>query len=133
MTETKEKGLSSKMLGDSEGNFSKDFDTDHSVEKHRKLPLLERMESGFIFIELQNESMPPAEIEKRHVSESCAICINSYRVGDIVAWSSNPLCMHVFHRACIETWLLKERAHLQCPCCRQRFVDGMVDLEKGAV
>eukprot|EP00535_Pseudo-nitzschia_heimii_P001445 CAMPEP_0197185510 /NCGR_PEP_ID=MMETSP1423-20130617/12091_1 /TAXON_ID=476441 /ORGANISM="Pseudo-nitzschia heimii, Strain UNC1101" /LENGTH=279 /DNA_ID=CAMNT_0042636591 /DNA_START=13 /DNA_END=852 /DNA_ORIENTATION=+ len=53
----------------------------------------------------------------------CAVCLSDYRVGDVVTWSSNPKCIHVFHRDCVVDWLIKIQPETPCPCCRQEFTD----------
>ena len=57
----------------------------------------------------------------RLIPPTCAICLLSYSPGCYVTWSSNPECIHVFHRDCILVWLLKKEEPL-CPCCRREFV-----------
>jgi len=72
----------------------------------------------------------------------CAICLDSYLTSDVVCWSSNPCCSHVFHQHCILNWLVAlnrrpinpaehedadadksvERLRLTCPCCRVPFI-----------
>lgn len=42
----------------------------------------------------------------------CAVCIESYKVGDVVTVLT---CDHIFHKACIEPWLLEKRT---CPMCK---------------
>ena len=74
------------------------------------------------------QSAPPpqsaignTEPSTRLVPSTCAICLLSYSPGCYVTWSSNPECIHVFHRDCILVWLLKKEEPL-CPCCRREFV-----------
>lgn len=57
------------------------------------------------------------------VPNCCAICLCSYEVGDVVTWSSNPRCVHAFHRECVTDWLIKMQPETPCPCCRQEFTD----------
>ena len=45
----------------------------------------------------------------------CPICYDELSIGDIVSWSPNPSCNHVFHHACIKEWLLQNEG---CPFCR---------------
>lgn len=76
----------------------------------------------------------------RPVQNLCAVCLDSYSISDVVTWSSNPLCSHVFHRDCIVNWLaaqnrrsranasmqqeeLDNSIHLTCPCCRVPFIN----------
>jgi len=65
----------------------------------------------------------------RDVAGECAICISSYKIGDDVVWSSNPLCEHCFHTACMEKWLMEQLAGSLCPCCRRDFVIDPLDKE----
>merc|ERR1712125_182804 len=59
----------------------------------------------------------------RLVPNCCAVCLSEYRVGDVVTWSSNPKCIHAFHRDCVVDWLIKMQPETPCPCCRQEFTD----------
>lgn len=51
--------------------------------------------------------------------QECPICLNAYEPGDQLCWSKHAECDHVFHRSCIEPWLMK---HNQCPCCRCNYL-----------
>nr|XP_043885392.1 E3 ubiquitin-protein ligase RNF128-like [Solea senegalensis] len=42
----------------------------------------------------------------------CAVCIEAYKAGDVVTVLT---CDHIFHKACIEPWLLDRRT---CPMCK---------------
>ena len=63
------------------------------------------------------------------VPNCCAVCLSGYRVGDVVTWSSNPKCVHAFHRECVVDWLIKMQPETPCPCCRQEFTD-LEDIRK---
>lgn len=56
-------------------------------------------------------------------SNSCVICLEEYREGDTITWSSNNNCCHAFHRDCLINYLVKvkEEDTYPCPCCRQNF------------
>ena len=56
------------------------------------------------------------------VANSCAICLCSYDIDDVVVWSSNEDCTHAFHDECILAWLVKNQ-NGECPCCRCPFTD----------
>lgn len=58
----------------------------------------------------------------RKASGTCAICLCNFEEGNVVAWSSNDGCCHVFHHDCIVSWLVKQ-AQPACPCCRRDFVN----------
>ncbi len=86
-----------------------------------------------------NPSKQKDHVELRKIPNECSICLCEYTVGSDIVWSSNPKCDHVFHTACIEEWLMKQRDGPLCPCCRRDFVidpfdngrGEMDDLEKG--
>jgi hypothetical protein len=42
----------------------------------------------------------------------CNICLGPYEIGDEVR---TLLCLHQFHRECVDTWL---RSHNNCPICK---------------
>ncbi|KAJ4888999.1 RING-H2 finger protein ATL56 [Raphanus sativus] len=45
----------------------------------------------------------------------CVVCLDGFRQGQ---WCRNlPGCGHVFHRKCVDTWLVKAAT---CPVCRAR-------------
>jgi hypothetical protein len=56
----------------------------------------------------------------------CPVCMDALEVGDLVSWSPNAQCEHVFHHCCIKEWLLKQEC---CPCCRQIFLPAVNQLE----
>jgi len=76
---------------------------------HLKLPVLANGDNGV------SVDMPV----QRHVSGSCAICIDPYQAGEKVIWSTNVDCKHAFHDECILTWLSKGKK--RCPVCRHFF------------
>ncbi|KAK3163499.1 hypothetical protein QOZ80_1AG0004500 [Eleusine coracana subsp. coracana] len=47
----------------------------------------------------------------------CAFCLSGVRDGDEVR---ELRCQHVFHRACLDAWLVRPRA--TCPLCRDRLL-----------
>lgn len=59
----------------------------------------------------------------RTVPNCCAVCLESYDVGDHVVWSTNKSCHHAFHEECVTDWLVKMQGDHPCPCCRQVFID----------
>lgn len=58
-------------------------------------------------------------------ANSCHICLDEFRTGDIVSQSKNPQCTHTFHEACIAEWLMVP--HDSCPVCRNAFLIGYYD------
>jgi hypothetical protein len=65
--------------------------------------------------------LPPGEW--REVHNTCAICLDSYQPGQVVAWSSG--CRHAFHQDCIAHYLAKKMigGETPRPSCRQKFCD----------
>mmetsp|Transcript_651 Transcript_651/g.1560 ORF Transcript_651/g.1560 Transcript_651/m.1560 type:complete len:358 (-) Transcript_651:26-1099(-) len=69
----------------------------------------------------------------RQVPGTCPICLEQYKVGETVVWSSNSSCRDYFHERCIISWLSKRRggSDARCPCCRQHFVDDIFRAQAG--
>uniref|UniRef100_A0A7S3KVH3 RING-type domain-containing protein n=1 Tax=Amphora coffeiformis TaxID=265554 RepID=A0A7S3KVH3_9STRA len=72
---------------------------------------------------LQSTSSPstteddPLELESAHTGEKeCPICFEEFAVGQVISYSANPSCGHVFHHECIKEWLVH---HVTCPFCRK--------------
>jgi len=49
--------------------------------------------------------------------DECAICLTDIRLGDVVRQLG--ACNHVFHRPCIDLWLLQQAS---CPLCKTKVV-----------
>ncbi|KAG0537210.1 hypothetical protein BDA96_03G128800 [Sorghum bicolor] len=54
----------------------------------------------------------------------CAFCLSAVRDGEEVR---ELRCRHVFHRACIDAWLVRPRA--TCPLCRDRLLPAESDYD----
>lgn len=68
----------------------------------------------------------------RKVYGTCSICLETYKVNDVIVWSSNEECRDVFHERCITFWLSKKRKNdATCPCCRQPFIDKVLRSQAG--
>mmetsp|Transcript_10948 Transcript_10948/g.30255 ORF Transcript_10948/g.30255 Transcript_10948/m.30255 type:complete len:373 (-) Transcript_10948:1180-2298(-) len=72
----------------------------------------------------QQQGRKQEEQSQRIIGGKCAVCLLSYREGDVITWSSNPQCVHCFHERCILSWLCRSRNRKTspCPCCRQCYV-----------
>jgi len=57
----------------------------------------------------------------------CAICLEDYKVGEVVVWSCAPNseCPHVYHRDCMVEYLIRYRGGdgSPCPSCRRNYLD----------
>jgi hypothetical protein len=69
---------------------------------------------------------PPIGAEDEDDAPECPICMGELVVGQIVSWSANPDCGHVYHHECIKEWLLR---HVECPLCKHIFLP--VDEKRG--
>lgn len=49
----------------------------------------------------------------------CPVCLDSFHIGEEVAWSKLQHCRHVFHYECILPWAVL--GHIHCPVCREVF------------
>ncbi|ESQ54167.1 hypothetical protein EUTSA_v10026407mg [Eutrema salsugineum] len=57
--------------------------------------------------------------EPTEYGSDCVVCIDGFRQGQ---WCRRlPGCGHVFHRKCVDLWLIKVST---CPICRDRLEEG---------
>jgi len=72
----------------------------------------------------RRDELSSSSRQLRPVEPICAICLESYRVGDVVVWSMNKGCKHVFDRDCLLDYLMKHQdgESAPCPCCRKVFL-----------
>ncbi|CAJ1948261.1 unnamed protein product [Cylindrotheca closterium] len=66
-----------------------------------------------------NGDAAPFQEDDEDTRPACTICFNEYKPGDEICWSNHPQCNHMFHKDCIEEWLLR---HDECPCCRLNYM-----------
>ena len=61
---------------------------------------------------------------------SCAICLEPYREGEVIVWSRHKDCPHVYHRQCCVDYLLSLKVEGKpCPTCRQEYCLASDDKE----
>ncbi len=54
-----------------------------------------------------------SQLQATRFNSSCAICYNDYADGDML--NSPDKCGHLFHKECLDKWLLQKQ---ECPTCR---------------
>ena len=80
-----------------------------------------------LVVELQLPIAHQSTKNRRVVSATCAICLETYQVGHLVTWSPLQLehqqsCPHAYHTHCIRELAMSSGDKLKCPLCRQEFV-----------
>mmetsp|Transcript_60414 Transcript_60414/g.128051 ORF Transcript_60414/g.128051 Transcript_60414/m.128051 type:complete len:153 (-) Transcript_60414:977-1435(-) len=80
---------------------------------------IKREESGSLKAEDLERGFPSQLGCEGEDEQVCAVCLTEVAVDE---WSRRLNCHHVFHRECIDAWLLKRRrprCSQSCPLCRQ--------------
>jgi len=126
-----------KSSGDRERYFSGDEDNG-VAENNEEGQLLRIPRAGSPLLPAANPSACVSQSvssiqTSRQVPATCTICLEQYRAGDVVVWSSNADCRDHFHQSCIISWLSKRRggSDARCPCCRQHFIDHIFRNQAG--
>jgi len=128
-------------------------ESEELLEHQTNIPIADEEEGGYdtrgnnhyanviIHISDYNVEDDKNSLTRRHVPISCAICLTEYEVSNVVSWSANPKCPHIFHEECITKWFVSLgrlqpisdlhleddcpknvlNYQLECPCCRQEF------------
>ncbi|XP_051877494.1 E3 ubiquitin-protein ligase RNF128 isoform X3 [Pristis pectinata] len=60
-------------------------------------------------------------------ADTCAVCIEAYKPNDVVRILT---CNHLFHKNCIDPWLLEHRTCPMCKCDILKALGIEVDVEK---
>lgn len=84
----------------------------YSVSMHRRSERRLKSEAKKAIGRLQVRTLKRGDEETASDSHMCAVCIESYKAGEVVTVLT---CDHIFHKACIEPWLLERRT---CPMCK---------------
>ncbi|XP_023121751.1 E3 ubiquitin-protein ligase RNF128a [Amphiprion ocellaris] len=84
----------------------------YSLSVHRRSERRLKNEAKKAIGRLQVRTLKRGDEETTSDSHMCAVCIESYKAGDVVTVLT---CDHIFHKACIEPWLLERRT---CPMCK---------------
>lgn len=84
----------------------------YSLSLHRRAERKLKSEAKKAIGRLRVRTLRRGDEETASESHVCAVCIESYRAGEVVTVLT---CDHVFHKGCIEPWLLERRT---CPMCK---------------
>lgn len=84
----------------------------YNLSMHRRSERRLKSEAKKAIGRLQVRTLKRGDEETASDSHMCAVCIESYKAGDVVTVLT---CDHIFHKACIEPWLLERRT---CPMCK---------------
>ncbi|XP_023651732.1 E3 ubiquitin-protein ligase RNF128a isoform X2 [Paramormyrops kingsleyae] len=78
--------------------------------------------------QLQVRTLKQGDQEIGSDADTCAVCIEAYKPGDVV---SILTCNHFFHKTCIEPWLLEHRTCPMCKCDILKALGVEPDVEEG--
>ncbi|XP_029318598.1 E3 ubiquitin-protein ligase RNF128-like [Cottoperca gobio] len=84
----------------------------YSLNMHRRTERKLKSEATKAIRRLQVRKLKTGDEETKSDSDMCAVCLESYKAGELVTVLT---CEHIFHKACIEPWLLERRT---CPMCK---------------
>lgn len=84
----------------------------YSVRAHNRRQKQLKDEAKKAIGQLQVRTLEQGDQETGPEADTCAVCIDAYKPGDVV---SVLTCSHFFHKTCIEPWLLEHRT---CPMCK---------------
>uniref|UniRef100_A0A8C6TCY3 Si:dkeyp-86f7.4 n=1 Tax=Neogobius melanostomus TaxID=47308 RepID=A0A8C6TCY3_9GOBI len=84
----------------------------YNLRMHRRSERRLKSEAKKAIQRLQVRTLKRGDEETTSDTTVCAICIESYKAGEVVTVLT---CDHIFHKTCIEPWLLERRT---CPMCK---------------
>lgn len=84
----------------------------YNLSMHRRTERRLKSEAKKAIGRLQVRTLKRGDEETTSETHMCAVCIESYKSGEVVTVLT---CDHIFHKACIEPWLLDRRT---CPMCK---------------
>jgi hypothetical protein len=90
------------------------IDQDNKTKAGTKTPMEALQAKSDLVIRKVQGDTPGDEDEN-----TCAICWMEYQDDEDICYSQNAECGHVFHRDCIQEWLIQ---HDECPCCRNNYL-----------
>lgn len=101
----------------------------YRLNRHRRNEQRLKSEAKKAIRRLRVRTLQRGDEETNSEFHMCAVCIESYKVGDVVTVLT---CGHIFHKTCIEPWLLDKRT---CPMCKCDILKalGVEDEPKEAI
>ncbi|NWX13764.1 RN128 ligase, partial [Aegotheles bennettii] len=79
--------------------------------------------------QLQLRTLKQGDKETGPDGDSCVVCIELYKPNEVVRILT---CNHLFHKNCIDPWLLEHRTCPMCKCDILKALGVEVDVEEGA-
>ncbi|NXE48263.1 RN128 ligase, partial [Casuarius casuarius] len=79
--------------------------------------------------QLQLRTLKQGDKETGPDGDSCAVCIELYKPNEVVCILT---CNHLFHKNCIDPWLLEHRTCPMCKCDILKALGIEADIEDGA-
>ncbi|KAM8800001.1 E3 ubiquitin-protein ligase RNF128 [Eudromia elegans] len=79
--------------------------------------------------QLQLRTLKQGDKETGPDGDSCAVCIELYKPNEVVRILT---CNHLFHKNCIDPWLLEHRTCPMCKCDILKALGIEADVEDGA-
>ncbi|NXA45976.1 RN128 ligase, partial [Nothocercus julius] len=79
--------------------------------------------------QLQLRTLKEGDKETGPDGDSCAVCIELYKPNEVVRILT---CNHLFHKNCIDPWLLEHRTCPMCKCDILKALGIEADIEDGA-
>ncbi|KAM5196094.1 E3 ubiquitin-protein ligase RNF128 isoform 2-T2 [Hipposideros larvatus] len=79
---------------------------------------------------LQLRTLKQGDKEIGPDGDSCAVCIELYKPNDLVRILT---CNHIFHKTCVDPWLLEHRTCPMCKCDILKALGIEVSVEDGSV
>ncbi|CAL8352175.1 unnamed protein product [Merluccius merluccius] len=84
----------------------------HSLRSQRNAERRLKTDAQKAIKQLEVRTVKKGDPETGADAQTCAVCIEAYKAGDVITVLT---CGHIFHKACIEPWLLEKRT---CPMCK---------------
>ncbi|NXN95285.1 RN128 ligase, partial [Rhinopomastus cyanomelas] len=78
--------------------------------------------------QLQLRTLKQGDKETGPDGDSCVVCIEAYKPNEVVRILT---CNHLFHKSCIDPWLLEHRTCPMCKCDILKVLGVEVDIEEG--